>query len=180
MMNQIPYLNIITPPEVEPLTLAEAKLSLRVDGSGDDSFIVNLIKAARVMAEEYLKRSLITQSWQLQYDQYAPSVVVLPRGPVQKIDHVKIIARDWSEQIVDSLTYFLNAGKEQLVFDAAPVGHIVQIQYDTGYGDSSAIPQSIKQGMLAHIVSMYENRMENKGIPEAAMALYDQHRIMKF
>ena len=167
MINQIPYLDLVEQPEQEPLTVAEVKQALSIDSSGEDAPISSLIKAARIMAEEYLKRSLITQSWQLQYDLYAPSVIVLPRGPVQSITYVKIIARDWSEQVLDSSTYYLNAGKEHLIFDAAPMGQIIQIQYITGYGDAEDVSESIKQGMLNHIINMYNNPTENKSLPSS-------------
>lgn len=180
MNSQIPYLDIVTAPASEPLTLAEVKLALRVDGSDDDSHITNLIKAARVMAEEYLKRSLITQTWQLQYDQFAPSVVALPRGPVQSVSSVKIIARDFTETTVASSTYYLNAGKEHLVFDAAPLGQIIKLEYVVGYGDSTDIPEPIRQGMISHIISMYENRMGENALPEQAIEAYESYRIKKF
>ena len=178
-INQIPYLDLVEQPATEPLTLNEVKHALQVDSSADDSHIIALIKAARVMAEEYLKRSLITQTWQLQYDLYSPSVVALPRGPVQQVNFVKIIARDWSEQLIDSNSYFLNAGKESLIFDAAPMGQIIQIQYVTGFGGEGDVPASIKQGMLQHVINMYENRNEDKALPESAIELYDQHRIVR-
>ena len=178
-MNQIPYLDLITPAAFEPVSLAEAKLALRIDSNADDSHIQSLIKAARVMAEEYLRRALVTQTWQLQYDLYAPSVVNLPRGPVKSVTFVKVISSDWSETTISTNAYYLNAGKENLIFDAAPMGQIVQIQYVCGYGLPSDVPEPIRQGILAHVVGMYENRMENKGMPDAAINLYDRYRVVK-
>jgi uncharacterized phiE125 gp8 family phage protein len=51
----------IVPPALEPLTLAETKLYLRVDHPDDDQAILRLIQTAREAAEEYLRRSLLTQ-----------------------------------------------------------------------------------------------------------------------
>lgn len=178
-MNQIPYLDLITPPAQEPVSLAEVKLALRVDSNTDDSHIQNLIKAARVMAEEYLRRALITQTWQLQYDLYAPSMVNLPRGPIQEISFVKVISNDWTETIISESAYYLNAGKEVLVFDAAPMGQIVQIQYVTGFGEPSNVPEPIRQGIITHVIGMYQNRMENRGVPDASLSLYNQYRAVK-
>ncbi|PIR33985.1 MAG: hypothetical protein COV36_01840 [Alphaproteobacteria bacterium CG11_big_fil_rev_8_21_14_0_20_44_7] len=179
MMNQIPYLDLITAPAEEPVSLAEAKVALKIDNSEDDAFIGNLIKAARVMAEEFLKRKLITQTWQLQYDNYAPSIVVLPKGPIQEIVHVKVIARDWSEEVIASENYYLNAGNENLHFEAALLGQIVQIQYITGYGAAADVPEPIRQGIIAHVINMYDNRMENKGMPPASQSLYEKFRVVK-
>lgn len=176
---QIPYLDLITPPVTEPLTLAEAKLALRVDGSEEDGYIVSLIKAARQTAEEYLRRSLVTQTWQLQYDQYLPECIELPKGPVKSISQVKIISQDWSETIVSSNNYYLNAGRDKLVFKALPMGLIIQIQYVAGYGDGTDVPYQIKQGMLSHIVSMYESREGLDGLPKTTADFYSAYKIVK-
>ena len=176
---QIPYLDLVTPPATEPLTLAEAKLALRVDGSVEDGYITSLIKAARGVAEEYLWRSLITQTWQLQFDQYVPNVVLLPKGPVKSITSVKMIAQDWSETVVATGNYRLNAGKEQLIFSAAPIGIIIQIKYVAGYGDSTCIPYQIKQGMLMHIASMYENRSGDVELPRLTVDFYAPYKLVK-
>ena len=176
---QIPYLDLIVPPATEPLTLADTKLALRVDGSLEDGYIVRLIKAARETAEEYLRRSLVTQSWQLQYDQYVPKILVLPKGPVQTVTQVKIISQDWSETIVDPNNYYLNAGKEVLRFKAQPIGLIIQVQYVTGYGDSVDVPGPIKQGMISHVVSMYENRDGVGGLPKTALECYAQYKLFR-
>ncbi len=38
---------IITPPAAEPLTLAQVKAHLRLDGNADDALLTSLIAAAR-------------------------------------------------------------------------------------------------------------------------------------
>ncbi|WP_025917676.1 head-tail connector protein [Herminiimonas sp. CN] len=87
-----------TTPAVEPVSLAEAKLHLRVDFTDDDTLITMLIGAARVAAENICRRAFITQKWDLYLDafprqnfygvlpgyapldQYIPSVLQAQRG----------------------------------------------------------------------------------------------------
>jgi Phage gp6-like head-tail connector protein len=67
----------ITPPGTEPVTLAEAKLHLRLESSftDDDTKVSQLIVMARKAAEDYTRRSLITQQWKLVCDQFpAPGI----------------------------------------------------------------------------------------------------------
>jgi uncharacterized phiE125 gp8 family phage protein len=57
-----------TPPAVEPVSLAEAKLHLRVDITDDDALITGLIQGARYAAENMCRRVMVTQSWGLTLD----------------------------------------------------------------------------------------------------------------
>ncbi len=180
MTCQIPYLLQSVAPVTEPLTLAEVKEYLRVTNTEEDTYITSLIGVAREAAEWFVRKSLITQSWMLSYDDYSPTEVILPRGPVQSVDEVKIVSRSGIETIVDSTTYYLNAGKETLVFDATPVGHIVQIYYTAGYGNSaSSVPKDIRQGMLIHIAQLYEKRGEDNSLTSESIRLYKPFKVIK-
>lgn len=55
---------------LEPITLAEAKLHLRVDFTDDDLLIASLVAAARRVCETHLKQSLLTQQWTLYLDSF--------------------------------------------------------------------------------------------------------------
>ena len=54
---------LVTAPTEEPVSLAEAKLHLRVDYTNDDVLIGALITAARQHAENDTRRALVTQTW---------------------------------------------------------------------------------------------------------------------
>lgn len=175
----IPYVFQSSSPAAEPLTLAEVKLFLRVDGTMEDNFITSLIRAARGAAEHYTKRSFITQGWTMAYDDYAPEYVRLLKGPVQSINSVKIITRDGDETTVSSTTYSLNAGKQLLNFDATPLGHRIEVNYMAGYGDAADMPPDLLQGMLEHIAEMYEKRGVSEIPAASAMRLLRPYRVME-
>lgn len=61
-------LKLITPPSVEPVTLAEAKLHARIEIDDDDTLVTSLIIAARRYCETVLRSALITQTWTLYLD----------------------------------------------------------------------------------------------------------------
>jgi hypothetical protein len=59
---------LVTPPIAEPVTLAQAKLHLRVDFDDDDTLIAALITAAREYCEKQTRRAFFNQTWQRTLD----------------------------------------------------------------------------------------------------------------
>jgi uncharacterized phiE125 gp8 family phage protein len=167
----------VTAPASEPVSLAEAKLYLRVDGVSEDTLISDLIVAARMSAENFLRRSLVTQSWKLAYNDYVDYEVALPMPPVVSVASVVIKERDGDSQTFDAGNYYLNAAKNKLIFDTTPTGFLIEITYNTGYGSSSQIPQPIKYGILAHIAALYDERgLLGQAMPAQVSALYAPFR----
>lgn len=63
-------LTLVTPPAVEPVSLATAKNFLRVDFTEDDALITALITAAREWAEGYTHRAFFSQTWTRSLDNF--------------------------------------------------------------------------------------------------------------
>lgn len=61
-------LNLVTAPTAEPVTLADAKLHLRVNVSDDDALITDALIAGRERVELETGRQLITATWELWMD----------------------------------------------------------------------------------------------------------------
>lgn len=165
-------------PAAEPVSLAEAKSFLRIDTNDDDALIGDLVAAARIMAEEQTGKAFITQSWRIVYDGCPPPVVILPYGPVQSVSAVTSVASDGAETVIAAQSYHLNA-REDLVFEAAPTGHQVRIDYVAGYGDAAAgVPVDLTQAILLHVAHLYEHR-DNLNPPLAAQLAYSYHREVR-
>ncbi len=73
---------VLTPPTVEPITLADAKAYLRVDVSDDDVFIDALIMRARAYGETVTGRAIATQQIQ-QIDTLARPDGGVLSGPIK-------------------------------------------------------------------------------------------------
>ena len=88
-----PYLTLrrISSATAELITLAEAKLYLRVDATEDDLLISEIIVAVRTHTEHSIARSLVQQSWRVEYRECLPTDVTLPMRPVQSITSVQTI-----------------------------------------------------------------------------------------
>ncbi|MFM0256097.1 head-tail connector protein [Paraburkholderia sediminicola] len=74
-------LQLITAPSAEPLTLAEAKLHLRVDIDDDDTLIGALIAAARDYAQGETHKQMVSARWKQVLDSFpGPSLIGIPYG----------------------------------------------------------------------------------------------------
>lgn len=163
-------LKLVTPPTIEPVTLDEAKLHLKVDGADDDNSILGLITAAREYCEGFQNRAYITQTWQLWLDSWPNgSVIPIPRPPLQSVASVLYYGADGAEYTMAAAEYFvddksepgrlaLNYYKTWPAVTLWPANGVC-VEFTAGYGDGAeAVPQKVKQAMLLLIGQWYENR----------------------
>ena len=162
-------LKIVTAPAVEPVTLAEAKLHLRVDGTDQDTLIAGLIQAAREHLETViLGRALVTQTLEYVVSRFPCWEMPLPRPPLQSVTTVKYTDSLNAEHTLSNTLYCLNIdrspglltpayGKSWPTATLAPTGAI-RIRYVAGYGLAAAVPQAFKQAILLLVGHLYANR----------------------
>lgn len=168
----------VSEPAAEPISVSEAKSFLRIGGSDDDALIGDLIATARIIAEQECGQSLITQSWKIAYNDYAPEMVHLPNGPVQSITSVKSIDEADAETTIAPSSYHIDASGETLVFEAAASGHRIEIVYAAGYGAASDVPSDIAQGILLHVAHLYEHR-DSVHAPQMVQSIYARRRQVR-
>ena len=188
-------LKISVEPSEEPVTKAEAKDHLRVDITDDDTYIDALVKSARIWAEDFTRRSFVTQTWILKADAFPiGNVIYLPSPPLSSITSIKYIDTAGTTQTWASSKYDVDTDSEpgrivpafgevwpttRLVIDA------VTITFDTGYGAASSVPEDIKHAIKFLVGHWYENREEvvvgtiAKQIPQAAKSLLWNKRILE-
>lgn len=160
----------LSPPAAEPLTLAEAKLHLRVDAdiTEDDGLIAALIIAARQQAEHRTGRALISQQWRLGLECFPDDSLELPKPKLLSVESITYLDGDGSRQTISAADYEVIA--DELLGRVVPAygkawptsirsrPGCVQVSYTCGYGAAADVPQSIKAWMLLAIATWYENR----------------------
>jgi uncharacterized phiE125 gp8 family phage protein len=154
-------LALITPPAVEPISLAEAKLHARVDDSDRDTLITVFIKSAREAAEHELGRALITQTWRLTLDEFPCAEIELPKPKVLSIASVGYVDADGVDQVVSSANYTLDSAQlpgwvlpaENFDWPATrAIANAVRVDFTAGYGPAATdVPASVRQWMLLQI-----------------------------
>lgn len=149
----------IRPPAGEPVTLAEAKLHLRVTDTAQDALISMLISAARVACESKTRQQLLHARWVLTQDRFPMAGVgtplpftedvnipayatILPHAPFVDIVQGQYLDMSGTLQTVDPSIYCVNASMTPAIV-AVRFGQIwpiplpqigaVQWTYDAGY-----------------------------------------------
>lgn len=177
-------LRLITAPATEPVSSAEAKLHLKVDGSTDDTLIAALISAARLLCEAFQGRGYITQTWELTLDAFPESPFELPVAPLATVTSIKYKDSAGTETTMDSGDYVLDIsaepGRVALAdgvswpsVDLYPVGG-VKIRYTVG---AASAPANVKQAILLTVGSWYEDRQAGSDLSPAAKALLTVDRV---
>lgn len=158
---------LISPPAAEPLTLAETKLFLRVDGAAEDVLISALIKAARVHVETVTARALITQGWRALRDCWpSKRILRIPRAPVISLDALTVHDEAGAAQLVDPSAYRLDKASvpaRLVVSDAAPspgcAVNGIEVDFTAGYGEQPTdVPEPLRLAMRRLVAHWYEHR----------------------
>lgn len=167
-------------PTFEPVSLADAKLHLRVDGDEEHLTIARIISAARSWVEEYTNRSLPPQTWQVSAPCWADPLW-LPRAvPLQSVTFVKYYDASNVLQTLSSSVYTVPAFQEPAsirlafgqvwpaLYDRADA---VRVEYVTGAATVGAIPHPLRQAVLLLIDHWFNNRGLQDTPTEAVIAL---------
>lgn len=182
---------IAVEPTEEPITLADAKLHLRVTASTEDDLINSLIVTARQRAEELSMRSLVTRTLDLYLDVWPGcGFIKLPTPPVQSITSVTYTDVDGVTGTMSAADYYLATASGKLVLKSGaswPTAQLrgaesIVVRYVAGYGDAGDVPAWAKHAMRLLISHWYINREEvtlgtvGHKLPEAAYNMLMSNR----
>ena len=160
-------LTLLSGPAVEPLSLAEAKLWLRVDHAEEDDLIAALTTSARLIVEATAQVLLIDQSWRIALDDWPPArLLELPLRPVRALQAVRVFAADGTSELLASAEFAFDAAlhRPRLALPAGAPGPgraLAGIQIDllVGFGAGPAdVPEPLRQAMRLLVARWYERR----------------------
>ena len=183
---------LLSAPLVEPVTLDEAKATLRVEHDDDDDVIAALIAGARVHVEAQTRRALITQSWRLSRDSWPEDgrLKVLP-APLQALTAARVYDEGGGTRDVDAQAFVLDLAASILAFAPwalpMPGRSVAGIELDVtvGYGDdASDVPEPLRQAIRLLVAHWYENRglvangAASAPLPQTVAALLAPYRML--
>lgn len=187
-------LKLITAPTSEPLSLADAKLHLKVDGTEDDALIQQIIAAARQQCEHILGRALIEQTWERVLDAFPAGEILLGKPGALEVVSVKYLDETGTQQTLASSAYALDADTGPgWVFPVPgttwpstyPGANAVRVRFTAGYGaDATSVPANVVAWLKLQVGALYRNREAFAGSGAAielpgrfADALLDSERV---
>ena len=165
---------VTTGPAAEPVTAAQVKSQLRLTTTDDDTRLSDLIiPAARSICEAYTNRAFIDQSITLIYDGTPPSVLELPRAPLDSVTSINTIDSDGTSSTFATTNYTVDTGvepgrvflKESKTWPSDLRTHRgVEIVYVAGYGTAgSDVPSPINHAIILQAAYMFENPLGTDG-----------------
>jgi uncharacterized phiE125 gp8 family phage protein len=167
----------------EPLTVAEVKNYLRLEGfidqsesissdfNDDDALIAELIRSARERIEEFTGLSLIPKTWEIEFTNLAGNFEI-PFGPVNTILNVK---DDEGDSIsTDDFEVSLN---NRLLKN--PNYENMTMLYEAGFIN---LPKGLKDAMYKEVAYRYINRGDENvdGMSREAMNLASRYKTVNW
>jgi uncharacterized phiE125 gp8 family phage protein len=168
----------LTSPVSEPVSLAEAKLFLRLDAADEDELITTLITAARLMIEAASGRMLIDQTWRIVLDRWPEGGEIrLPLAPVSAIAAARVYDVLGSAQPVTEAALALDIRSNppviRIVGEVPEIGRergAIEIDVVAGYGATAvAVPAPLRQAVLRLTTRWFEQRGDVVGRDAAAL-----------
>lgn len=156
----------------EPVTLAEMKNFMRVEGfeddnesgeidfTSDDELIEELITSAREGLEKWCGVSIVPHRWQVRFTNLAGNIE-LPYSNGYSI--VSLVDSEDNTIVSDDYKF---RGISWLSLDFPLFCNMIVV-YDAGY---ETVPKRLKQAIMRDVIYHYENRGES-GLSEHAMGL---------
>lgn len=156
----------LTQPGAEPLTLAEAKAHLRLDGSAEDATVTQLIRTARDHLERSTGLCLISRRLRVAVESVSEDgVIQILKGPVQTLDAITLYdGRGMPGALSPSLCRFTTDGPSTTVslpagLDPARFANGLEIDVTAGYGEAGTdVPDSLRRALLLHVAVMFDYR----------------------
>lgn len=159
----------------EPISVAEAKLHSHITTSSEDTLIGLQISAARVLAEEFLQRRMISQTWEMYLDAFpfCSREISIPFPPLVSVESVSYkdptsgsyVAWNSANYVMDNKS---EPGRIALAADVTAWPQIqvnsingVKIAFTCGYANAAAVPPNIIAAIKLYFGDLYENREDS-------------------
>lgn len=189
---------------VEPITLAEARMHLKLDATGspathpEDELVRGLMQTAREWCEAFTRRAFVRRTVRMAFDAFPASGGVLelwapPLGAVTEITYLddagatQTLATSVYTVDADAIPARVSLKLNQDWPSTAELPQAVKVTYTCGYAPTTSpadyrvnVPAAVKAAMKLTLAHLYENRGDGDAgqMPAAAKALLSPYRVV--
>lgn len=185
---------VITPYTTLPITLAMAKLHLKIDSdTTEDTLVTMWINAAKEIVESYCRLRLLNTVEELYIDQFPFEYQLqLNKWPIVSVDFCKYLDTNGTETILTSDNYIADTVSKpgRMCLNYARfwpvtrwIDNAVWIRYTVGFGTTiDTIPAGLVSAMLLIIGHLYQNRSDVlinthvETLPKGAIEIMNRYR----
>lgn len=161
--------NVVTPPAIEPVTLAEFCVHERITEPGPEGDLIEgYIAAARETVEEYLQRVLITTTKKIVLDDWPEGEILdLHDDPIQSVSSIVYKLEDGTTETLDATEYDVDTGLGRVLLatdaswptDSLREGACITVTYVAGYGATAAsVPRRYRLAIHLLAAHWFTNR----------------------
>lgn len=173
-------------PALEPVSLTQAKLFLRVDHDEEDGLILDMIKTARLQVEAFCGVSLISRLRRFTWSGADADNIIINHYPITTVQTVRLIDKSGGETVIAAEDYSVNLRARPARLSLNPPGAIkpdqqVELDAEAGYGQTADdIPVPFTQSIMLLTAQLYERGDERpENIPLMVQALLMPYRGLR-
>jgi hypothetical protein len=133
----------------EIITASEVKNYVRIDTTADDALIATMITQARIWAENFISRDIVSKNRTYYIDRTDTGLFDLPFSPVASISEITI------NNIITTNYEILGLDNETIELDQGSADRVKITYITTGLNDSL-----LKQALLQLVSTYYDNRAD--------------------
>lgn len=178
-------------PTVEPVSLTEAKLWLRLDGPEEDDLVRALIVAARLMVEAEIGQVLIGQNWRLVGDAWPIGEAIPVRvGSILGVAGGRVFSSEGVATPINASRFTVLANSQPpavIPLERPSPGRAhagIEIDLRLGFGEAASdVPETIRLAIRRLVMLWYDNRGDGgdleAGLPPQIRALLRPFRHVR-
>jgi uncharacterized phiE125 gp8 family phage protein len=133
----------------EIITTTEVKNYVRIDTTADDALIATMITQARIWAENFISRDIVSKNRTYYIDRTDTGLFDLPFSPVASISQITI------NNIITTNYEILGLDNETIELDQGSADRVKITYITSGLNDSL-----LKQALLQLVSTYYDNRAD--------------------
>jgi uncharacterized phiE125 gp8 family phage protein len=182
---------LVDGPQLEPVSLVEAKAWLRVDGADEDSLIQALIVSARLTVEAEIGQVLLAQNWRLIGDAWPLGEnIPVKIGKVISVAGGRVFPADGAPELMTSGDFVIERGAERdaIVPQRRPAPGRrragIEIDLRLGFGEMATdVPEPLRLAVRHLVAQGFEHRGDGlepqRGLPPNVAQLLHRYRPVR-